>query len=249
MGWKSWEPHAQRLSATRRVVRVQLISVQYGLEQRPLPEGYSVRMESSALANAIERLDLEFPVDIAAWSFGAATSLDYALDHPERVRTLTLIEPPALWVLGGETPEDGAFKKMVEMMDSIKGDINEGQLVTFLHSAGIVPDGVAPETLPQWPGWMQHRRSLLNTFAPFDHKDDPARLRRFDRPVLLVKGTGSAPWLHQVIDALAERLPNARVIELPRGHGPQLTSIDRFLEEMTRFQDEVRIKEMIYSHV
>ena len=41
-GWLSWEPHAQRLSQTRKVVRVQLLSVQYGLEGRNLPSGGSV---------------------------------------------------------------------------------------------------------------------------------------------------------------------------------------------------------------
>ena len=49
-GWLSWEPHAERLVANRKVVRVQLLNVQYGLENRPLPLGYSVKMEAQALA-------------------------------------------------------------------------------------------------------------------------------------------------------------------------------------------------------
>jgi len=49
-GWLSWEPHAERLSKTRKVVRVQLLNVQYGFENRTLPKDYSVKMESQALA-------------------------------------------------------------------------------------------------------------------------------------------------------------------------------------------------------
>jgi hypothetical protein len=52
----------------------------------------------------------------------------------------------------------------------------------------------------------------------------------------LVKGTGSAKWLHQVIDTLAKELTDSRVIELPGGHAPQLASMDRFLKELEEFQ-------------
>src|SRR5512142_2784780 len=91
-GWLSWKPHAERLSATRKVARVQLLNVQFGLEGRPLPPDYSVKTESRALAASVEDLGFPKPIDFVAWSFGAEISLDYALDHPDHVRTLTLIE-------------------------------------------------------------------------------------------------------------------------------------------------------------
>jgi pimeloyl-ACP methyl ester carboxylesterase len=215
---------------------VQLLSVQYGLEARALPPGYSLSTESESLNNTLNGLDLNEPFDIVAWSFGAEISLDYALNHPDMVRTLTLIEPPAVWVFGGKDPEDEAFRRMQEMGRTIRGSVTEEQLMIFLHDAGIVPEDVDPRTLPQWSGWNIHRQSLLNTMASMEHKDDPARLRNFERPVLLVKGTGSALWLHKVIDLLADNLPNSRVIELPGGHAPQLVSMDRFKEELSRFQ-------------
>jgi pimeloyl-ACP methyl ester carboxylesterase len=167
---------------------------------------------------------------------GAAISLDYALNHPEMIRTLILIEPPAFWTLGDRKPTDKAYQDMVNMRRSIKDDISEEQLEIFLHSAGIVPEGVSPRTLPPWQGWVAHRRSLLNTAAPLDHNDDTKRLANFKKPVLLVKGTGSTIFLHQIIDSLANQLPNSRVVEMPGGHAPQLASMDRFLEEMKRFQ-------------
>jgi pimeloyl-ACP methyl ester carboxylesterase len=96
-GWKSWEPFVEIFNAKqRKVILVQLISVQYGLEDRPLPDGYSVKIESGALAATLDSLSFTTPVDIVAWSFGAFTSLDYALDHPDQIRSLTLIEPPAM---------------------------------------------------------------------------------------------------------------------------------------------------------
>lgn len=98
-GWASWEPFVKDLAEKRTVIRVQLLGVQFGLEDSPLPEDYSVKTESGALAATLDSLGYTEPIDIVAWSFGAFTSLDFALDHPDRIRTLTLIEPPAIWVL------------------------------------------------------------------------------------------------------------------------------------------------------
>jgi hypothetical protein len=52
----------------------------------------------------------------------------------------------------------------------------------------------------------------------------------------IIRHTGSSKFLHQIIDSLAANLPRSRVIELPAGHAPQLVSMDKFLEELARFQ-------------
>ncbi|MBI4199150.1 MAG: alpha/beta hydrolase [Chloroflexi bacterium] len=236
VGWLSWEPHAQRLSATRRVVRVQLLNVQFGLEGRALPEDYSVRTESEALANTIEDLGLKSPTDYVAWSYGGLVALDFALGHARRVRSLTLIEPPAIWALQARGPLDAEVEREVAILRTLRGDISEDQLDEFAHAVGIAPPGQSARTLPQWPLWSRHRQSLRNSPAVLGHRDNVARLRRFRRPVLLVKGTGSARFLHQTIDALAAQLPNAQMVEMPGGHAPQLVSMDRFLEALSAFQ-------------
>ena len=81
-GWLSWEPHAERLAAARSVALLQLLSVQYGLEDRPLPDGCGVRLESRALAGALDALGWHDPVDLVAWSYGALVTLDFALTTP-----------------------------------------------------------------------------------------------------------------------------------------------------------------------
>jgi pimeloyl-ACP methyl ester carboxylesterase len=63
------------------------------------------------------------------------------------------------------------------------------------------------------------------------------RIRKFQKPVLLIKGTGSTKWLHHIVEGLAENLPNAKVVELPGGHAPQLVSKDSFLEILEKFQN------------
>ncbi len=238
-GWKSWEPFVEIFNAKqRKVIRVQLLAVQYGLENRPLPADYSVKTESSALAATLDSLGFTTPVDIVAWSFGAFTSLDYALDHPEKIRTLTLIESPAIWVLRETGRFDKEMQKTSDFFMTFKGDITEDMLADFLGHAGFVSPGQSPRDLPQWNGWVPFRQSLRCNPYPVTFRDSVQRLRKFQPPVLLVKGTGSTMWLHNVIAGLAENLPHSRIVEYPGGHAPHLVSREKFLIELEKFQKE-----------
>lgn len=240
-GWLSWIPHQERLASSRRVARAQPLVVQLGLENSPVPAGYSVDLESAALKAAVDAFSSEEPIDLAAWSYGGFVALDYALDHPERVRTLTLIEPPAFWVL--QAADDPAYEREWEnvrpLAESLREDVTEADLEAFVRFASLCPPDMRPQDLPQWPVWVEHRRSLRGQFdAAFSHRDNLDRLREFDLPVLLVKGRGSTPGLHRVIDVLSKNLPNARVLELDGGHAPHIVEMDRFLDELLRFQTD-----------
>lgn len=237
-GWLSWIPHQERLVAARRVARAQPLVVQLGLENRPVPPDYSVEMESAALAAAVDELQPTGAVDLVGWSYGGFLSLDYALTHPDRVRTLTLIEPPAFWVLAaaGDPAYEEERARLRPLAERLRDDVTAADLEAFVQFASLVPPNLRPQDLPQWPVWLEHRRSLRRQFdAEFGYRGDLARLQTFDRPVLLVKGRGSTPVLHRVVEVLAETLPDARILELDGGHAPQIVEIDRFLWELERF--------------
>jgi pimeloyl-ACP methyl ester carboxylesterase len=236
-GWVSWEPFVKAFSAKRTVIRVQLLGVQWGLEDHPIPEDYSVKTESSALAATLDSLNYRMPVDVVAWSYGAFTALDYALDHPERIRTLTLIEPPAMWVLRALEKWDDEAQQSADFFLTQKGDITEDMLAEFLRQAGFVQPGQSPRELPMWDNWLPFRQSLRVNPAVVSHRDDLERLNKFQPPTLLIKGTGSTAWLHQVIDGLSENIPNSRVLEFPGGHAPHIVSRDSFLVELEKFQN------------
>jgi pimeloyl-ACP methyl ester carboxylesterase len=136
-GWLSWEPHSKILSNICTVIKVQLLNVQYGLENRELPTDYTVKTESEALAATLGSLGYTTPIDIVGWSYGAFTSLQYALDHPECVRTLTLIEPPAMWVLRSNGSSDETTQKEADFFLTLQGDITEDMLADFLVHADL----------------------------------------------------------------------------------------------------------------
>lgn len=237
-GWASWEPFVKMFSEKRTVIRVQLLGVQFGLENRPLPEDYSVKTESAALSVTLDSLGHNMPVDVVAWSFGAFTSLDYALDHPDRIRTLTLIEPPAMWVLRVTGKWDDEAQQSADFFETQKGDITEDMLAEFLQRAGFVQPGQSPRELPKWNYWVPFRRSLRINPSVVSFRDNVKRLKNFKPPVLLVKGTGSTKWLHHIIGGLSETLPRSRVVEFPGGHAPHIVSTDKFIPELEKFQSE-----------
>ncbi len=218
------------------MLRLQPLNVQLGLEGTPLPPDYSVKTEGRAIAATLDAVGLTQPVDVVGWSFGGLAALDFALDRPERVRTLALIEPPAFWVLHAMGPFDDEARKAESSLSTLHGDISEAQLEEFLGVAGLAEGGTSVRDLPQWPAWVRHRQSLRNSPAVIAHRDDVARLEAFSKPVLLVKGMGSARFLHQAIDSMASRFPDASVVEMPAGHAPQIVSMDLFLATLLAFQ-------------
>lgn len=237
-GWLSWMPHAETLAASHQVVRVQLLSVELGLSGAPLPPGYSVNYEVAALGKTLDELAIE-QADMAAWSYGAEIALSYALHHPQRVKSLTLIEPPAFWVLRSRGPLPERLLDEERMLQTLAKDgVSEERLVWFSHFAGFVPEGVDPRTLPQWPVWFRHRHSLRMSGMEFRHEDNLELVRAFDKPVLLVKGEESNPAFHEIIDILAAEFPYARTITFPGGHAPHIVSMQPFLEVFTRFVAE-----------
>jgi len=234
-GWLSWEPHAELLSKEYKVTRVQLLSVDLGLQNEPLPPNYSVDYETQALKNTLDELKIT-QADLAAWSYGAEITLNFAINNPNIVRTLTLIEPPAIWVLKSQ---GSLSEKVLAEQEQIQklgpSDINEDQLIWFTHFAGFVPQNVDPRTLPQWHSWLKHRQSLRTQDVVFRHEDSIEKVRDFSKPVLLFKGEGSSDFLHQIIDILGEEFPNVQVEILPGGHAPQIVSMEQFMKIFNTF--------------
>ena len=239
-GWASWEPFVKDFAKSRKVIRVQLLAVQWGLENNPLPEDYSIKTESRALASTLYSLDIIMPVDVVAWSYGAFTSLDFALDHPDYIRTLTLIEPPAIWVLRETGKWNEKTQETADFFETQKGDIPKDMLAEFLQRAGLVPPGKSARELPQWNSWVPYRNSLRANPSVVSFRDELYRLNNFQSPVLLVKGIGSTAYLHQIIDDLADHLPNSQVVEFPSGHAPHIVSRDKFLSTLEQFHNEFK---------
>lgn len=236
-GAAAFAPHAARLAATYRVVRLQPLTVQFATNGRLLPEDYSVAVESQAMRHALDALGLTGPVDVVGWAYGALIALDFALSHPERIRSLVLAEPPAFWVVGGEDAMDAGMREIRAILRGFgpRSEISEKQLERLLCALVNCPPGHSIREDPRWPGWVQERGRLRGSAAIVAHQDDPARLGTFRRPVLIVTGAATVPFHRRINDVLAARLPQVQRAELPGGHAAPRMAMEQFVQVLTAF--------------
>lgn len=234
-GWLSWIPHQDRLADRHRAIRVQPIHNELGSAGLPGEPGYTAEVEHESLRMTLDELELERP-HLAGWSGGGKALLEFAAAYPARVRTLTLVEPAAYWVLEQLGEQDAVVEELNAFIHSLYGrEVTRDELATFLEYAGFVRDRGDAGSHPNWERWLDHRLALSWQGEELDHPERSVEdLRRVTAPTLLVKGTVTADWLRRVVDVLAARLPQATVLELEGDHACHVESMDRFLEAFER---------------
>lgn len=169
------------------------------------------------------------PVDLFGHSFGGTVALRIALDRPDLVRSLTLVEPVIFAAAGAVhdpayAPFRAAHLKFARLIET--GLRDEG--AALFHS--IWGTGEAFADLPERQRhYMLERIHFIVAQNPV-LLDDAAGLLRggglegINLPVLLVEGGESPPIIAAVMAALAARLPRATRLVMPgAGHMVPIT--------------------------
>lgn len=177
--------------------------------------------------------------DLIGHSYGATVALRLALERPELVRSLTLIEPP-LFALASGTPAHAAY--MAEMAGfgaALEAGDRDGAARMF--QLAMNPD--APwESLPERAqarladqiDRIAEERGVTLDDAP--GLTVPGRIEALTMPVLMIEGSTSPPIVHAVHEALAARLPQARrVMVAGAGHMAPLTHPEGVAGEIAAF--------------
>lgn len=238
VGAAEFEPHAHVLADDYRVIRLETLNVERSQTHEPLPSGYSIRTESAAMARTLDRLPIDRPVDLVGHSLGALVALDYALDHPHRIHTLTLMEPPAFWVVpAAELQQSADMRTMIELTRELRPDRapTDDQLTRFRCALGKCVERPPRDDVASWQDWEKRRAALRGLSAAAEHTDDPERLKTLRRPVLIITGTQTVSFHRRINDLLASHLPLVERVELPGGHGAPSSAPDTFIAELKAF--------------
>src|SRR5438067_10099813 len=147
-------------------------------------------------------------------SYGGVIALLAAARHPERLRSLAVIEPPAFGVARGIPPADEFMTRIEEHWTSAPRDPGEF-LRGFLALVGssTPPGNFTPELL-QGARTLMVERSPAEAVIPLDE------LARTPFPKLVVSGGHDAAF-EAVCDVLEERLGAERAILPGMGHSVQ----------------------------
>ena len=168
------------------------------------------------------------PIDLVGHSYGGAVALRFALERPERVRTLTLIEPVAFHLLRLDRAERDWLLAEVQAIASAVARDRHGsgmrRFVDYWNGPGA------------WAGLTEEKRSDLARLAVTVAENFAATVaeaipletyRRIQVPVLLFRGADSPAPARRIVALLGSTLPNARIRTVAgAGHMLPLTHRD-----------------------
>jgi pimeloyl-ACP methyl ester carboxylesterase len=172
-----------------------------------LPPGYGVGAELSALGAVVDG-----GAHLLGYSAGASVTLAFAAAHPDRVASLTLIEPPWIGVRDGTEFQAG--------MDTVMLDTPAEQRWETFHRLLTRPGADVPPPPPKPPAWAAGRvaRGEQVWRALRAHPIPAERLRSITAPVYLPVAADSHPWFTDAAHSLAERFGSATVEVYPGNH-------------------------------
>lgn len=183
----------------------------------------SIQRDAADCAALLTALDID-RAHIVGLSFSGAIALQLATDAPERVHSLTLIEPPPVHI-----PSAEEFRAAND------------QLITSRREQGLEAALDEFLTIVIGPDWQQDAEDALpgssaqmrQDVATFFDTDLPALLTwrfgpddaaRTECPVLYVGGSESGPWFAEVHELILGWIPHAEDIIIDgAGHSLALT--------------------------
>jgi pimeloyl-ACP methyl ester carboxylesterase len=237
-GAAMFAPHARELSDQFDIIRVQTLNVQTARAGEPMPPNYTIAAESDALAHTLDAIGVVGPVDVVGASFGAVVVLHFAISHPGRVRTLTLFEPPAFWVLSDEDYDrDPALREMRELTSAMTPSVipTDEQYFRFRCLLGACPSDIPNAADAARAEWDVGRSAMRGLAAILAHREDLARISRFRRPVLLLTGSDTVAFHRRIDEFLARQFPQIETSVLPGGHSAPRTAMTAFVERLRAF--------------
>jgi pimeloyl-ACP methyl ester carboxylesterase len=207
---------------------------------------YSVALHDKDLVGFLNALHLD-SVHLVGHAYGGTVAAWFASTHPERVRSLVLIEPAIPELMTG-TPRDSEYTSERRLMTAqtrmaLQDGFDELGATRFIEwSFGEEAIMTLPKAIKMTLGQnapalrMQYVSDALAT--PFD----AAHMAHITCPVLYLEGDKS-PWYAKAMgESFAHRLPSTRLITIKRtDHGMMWEDPRAFNRAVLSFLDGNRL--------
>jgi pimeloyl-ACP methyl ester carboxylesterase len=189
------------------------------------PPHYSLDLEVEGVGRAAGEAGFE-SFHLVGYSAGGGVCLAFTATHPERVRSLALIEPDLIGS-EGRTPEE---MEDWEEMNRIAALPPEERMEALLGSGSVLRDP---------PPWMAKRPAGLEAWirALSRYRGELEDLRRFQGPAYLAIGGLSKPVEWRKAERLSAVLPDTEVeVYEGRSHfdAPHRAEAPRFAQTLRR---------------
>jgi non-heme chloroperoxidase len=217
--YREWNPQIERISSQYRVIAYSR-RYNYPNTNVEIPPDHSAMVEAHDLAALLDALKLE-RVHIVAYSYGALTALFFATEHPERVRSLTLAEPPIMgWlpkIPGGQIELDRFMQTMWRPAGEAfqKGEPERALRVACDYFAGKGSfDQMPAEFRQSLVDNIREWKALTTSRDAFPMLSRDA-VRGLKLPILLLTGEKTLAPLRMINGELNHLLSNAELVTIP----------------------------------
>jgi pimeloyl-ACP methyl ester carboxylesterase len=237
-GAAMFAPHAEELAGEFEIIRIQTLNVQSAEAKTEMPPDYSVAQETAALHETLSHIGVAGPVDIVGSSYGAVVSLHFAATYPQKVRTVTLFEPPAFWVLSVQDFEqDSTARMMRDLTKQLTPSTSptDEQYFRFRCLLGECPPHIPDSTEPARAEWDFRRSAMRGLAAVTSHREDESALKQLSCPVLLMSGSRSVAFHRRINELLAWKILNVEMSELEGTHTAPRSNKDGFIRQLRSF--------------
>lgn len=177
-------------------------------------------LQDSVVAMALDLLTQ--PMDIIGHSFGGAAAIRVAIERPEMVRTLSVIEPVMMAIAKVDNPAaaEEAYQEMEAFYDALqRGDRDlAAELFTKTYGDGRPWSSLSEESRAAISARI-HLISAGNRAAVEDPHDliGSGKLEQITVPTLILDGGMSGKAMDSVCDGLARRIPNSTRARISNG--------------------------------
>lgn len=236
-----WNRLGEALHSRYRVIAIDL----YGYGEAPFPpqaEEFSLAREAERVGQLINRHIGDHPFHLIGHSYGAATALRYAYDHPARLLSIGLYEPVAFHLL---PRQDAAVKQMQAV----------GEAVTKALAADD-PAGATEHFIDFWSGGgtyarMERDRQIimeryiykvaLDFQALFGETLSATDYRHIELPTCLLWSPQSPLPTRRIAAVLERTLPRIESHSVAGGHMAPITNPDEVNQHWIRFLQQQAI--------
>lgn len=206
------------------------------------PSGYTWENYSGDLRDLLDHLGLRPPTraHLVGLSMGGAIAMQFALDQPARVTSLTLVDS----ALPGLTYSEEFSQVIEEMVAAVRREGPRAALERLWLTHPLF-DGIR-----RFPERFELLKSIVLDYAAADYLDETVypqperqivdRLSEIQAPTLVLVGELDLPDFRLIAEILAANIPGARYrVIADAGHVSNLEQPEAFNEALVRFLKEL----------
>ncbi len=232
----SFATHSKLLRDSFTVIRMEQFNIQYATEGLRLPETYSVKTESDAIERTLDSIHINEPIILVGHSYGGVIAFDFALNHPDRIQSLVLIEPPLYGIpkargeFTAQMKEREVFLRQLTPRAKITEDVVKRFRCELLNC-----DSFDIRHHPLWTTWIKQKDRLKGLSAVANYRIDFKKLHDFKKPVLIITGSETVAFHKKVNELLVSQFSHSRTGSLPGGHTSIYQNAEAFIQILTGF--------------